>query len=293
MASPWLRFDAVFFDCDSTLTRVEGVDELARLKGQAGAVEPLTRAAMEGAADLESVYARRLELLQPTRGDLRAIARLYQAAAVPDARAAVAALRALDIQVFVISGGLAAAVTSFAGWLGVDRRNVCAVDLAFDQLAGRWWETWRYRHAANEDERFMALPPNPLALSRGKAEMVARAAAGRAWRTLLVGDGASDFAARAAVDLFVGYGGVVARPLVAAQAEIYIACESLAPVVALAAGPRAGPRLAGGPHAAVYARGLQLIAENRVQFKDAQRRAAFLDAAHTAGAGPAGAAPLD
>ena len=28
----WRGYDLVFFDCDSTLTRIEGIDELARLK---------------------------------------------------------------------------------------------------------------------------------------------------------------------------------------------------------------------------------------------------------------------
>src|SRR5437762_1801186 len=30
----WTSFDHIFFDCDSTLSAIEGVDELARLKGK-------------------------------------------------------------------------------------------------------------------------------------------------------------------------------------------------------------------------------------------------------------------
>jgi phosphoserine phosphatase len=276
MLAHWLRFDVVFFDCDSTLTRIEGIDELARLKGQGDLVSDLTRQAMDGERDLESVYAQRLDLLQPSRGELRAIARAYRDAVVEDARATVAALRFLGIDVQVVSGGLLEAVESFAGWLGIDRRRVRAVPLEFDRLAGRWWETWRHRHAGNAEERYLALPGNPLALSAGKAEVIAGAVAGRPWRTLLVGDGVSDLAAQAAVDLFVGYGGVTARARVAAAAPVFITCASLAPVLALAAGPRAAARLAGTPHAALLAKGLGMIRQNRVQFRNSIQREALL-----------------
>ena len=55
---PWLGYDEVFLDCDSTLTATEGIDELARLKGMEEAIERLTRRAMEGEVPLEEVYAQ-------------------------------------------------------------------------------------------------------------------------------------------------------------------------------------------------------------------------------------------
>ena len=39
-------FRLIFFDCDSTLTAIEGIDELARLKGQYDHIAALTRRAM-------------------------------------------------------------------------------------------------------------------------------------------------------------------------------------------------------------------------------------------------------
>jgi phosphoserine phosphatase len=266
-------FDVVFFDCDSTLTRVEGIDELARLKGQGDLVTDLTRQAMDGERDLESVYARRLDLLQPSRGELRAIARAYRDAVVEDAPATVAALRYLNIDVQVVSGGLFEAVESFAGWL--DRPSPRARALELDQLAGRWWETWRHRHAGNVEERYLALPDSPLALNAGKAAVIAAAIAGRPWRTLLVGDGVSDLAAQSAVDLFVGYGGVAARARVAQAAPVFIQCESLAPVLALAAGPRAAARLA-GTRTRRCGQGVGTIRQNRVQFRNPMQREMLL-----------------
>ena len=69
MLSRHLGFQRVIFDCDMTLVAVEGIDELARLKGQAEYIADLTRQAMDGKIPLEEVYAKRLELLRPTRGE--------------------------------------------------------------------------------------------------------------------------------------------------------------------------------------------------------------------------------
>ena len=66
----------------------------------------LTRRAMEGELSLEQVFAERLRLLQPTRADLEEIARLYCAHLVPDARAVIAALRAMGCRMCIVSGGL-------------------------------------------------------------------------------------------------------------------------------------------------------------------------------------------
>ena len=51
---------------------------------------------------------------------------------------------------------------------------------------------------------------------------------------MLIGDGVSDLAARDAVDLFVGFTGVVSRPHVVAESDVLITGASLAPVLELA-----------------------------------------------------------
>ena len=42
------KFGAICFDCDSTLTRIEGIDELARRRAAAAEITRLTAAAMDG-----------------------------------------------------------------------------------------------------------------------------------------------------------------------------------------------------------------------------------------------------
>src|SRR5450759_632567 len=110
MNAPQLPSRLIFFDCDSTLTSIEGIDELARLTGQFDHIADLTRRAMDGEINLEDVFAARLDLLRPTRADLRHIAQAYRETIVPDAKETIAALRFAGCQVYIVSGGLLPAV---------------------------------------------------------------------------------------------------------------------------------------------------------------------------------------
>ena len=50
------RYPLVVFDCDSTLSTIEGVDELALRAGVGDEVARLTTAAMAGEVPLDQVY---------------------------------------------------------------------------------------------------------------------------------------------------------------------------------------------------------------------------------------------
>ena len=52
------RYKTVVFDCDSTLSTVEGIEELARERR--AEVEALTVEAMRGALPLEQIFGRRM-----------------------------------------------------------------------------------------------------------------------------------------------------------------------------------------------------------------------------------------
>lgn len=169
--SPPSTYRLVFFDCDSTLTQIEGIDELARLKGQFDHIADLTRRAMDGEIKLEDVFAQRLALLRPTRADLRRIAQAYRAAIVPDAKQVIAALRFAGCDIYVVSGGLLPAVQEFARTLGLSAQNIRAVPIEFDQLAGEWWRYDRHRYGGNPEERYLAFAPTPLIETQGKRAM--------------------------------------------------------------------------------------------------------------------------
>ena len=270
----WPPFEYVFLDCDSTLSAVEGIDELARAKGLFDEVRRLTDAAMEGEIHLESVYDRRLQLLRPTRGEIRRLERLYRETVVPDARPVIEALRRLGKAVFIVSGGLYPAVRPFGEWLGVPAENIRAVEVTFDALSGEWWDYHRDRWGERPDVRYLHHDAGPLVQSTGKADVVRRLKGDRPGRSMLIGDGVSDLAARPVVERVVGFGGVIARPAVVARADIFIAANSLAPVLALATARPERQRLAGTPYEGVLQKGLNLIAARAVTFrKEAWRQA--------------------
>jgi phosphoserine phosphatase len=254
--SRWTSFDLIFFDCDSTLSAIEGIDELARLKGKEWRVGLLTEKAMNGDLDLREVYGKRLQAIRPTRGQLKAIEERYWQTLVPDTAEVLAALRFLGKQVFIISGGLAEPVRGFGKRLGVPPENIRAVELEYNELSGDWWRYYEPQSRARQT--YLDYNEGPLTVSSGKPSIVQELAGDRHGRRLMVGDGASDLATRSVVDLFVGFGGVVAREKVKQGADIFVSVNSLAPILPLAVGPGGYARLIGSPHQAIFNKGIQL-----------------------------------
>ena len=94
---------------------------------------------------------------------------------------------------------------------------------------------------------------------------------------MMVGDGSSDLATKDDVDLFVGYGGVIARDMVKAASDIYVSCPSLAPILPLAAGRRGWERLRGTAHEATFHKGILLALQSEfVAFCDETSRDRFI-----------------
>jgi hypothetical protein len=91
----------------------------------------------------------------------------------------------------------------------------------------------------------------------------------------LVGDGVSDLWARSAVELFVGFGGVAYRERVASESDIYVATDSLAALLPLAASVEAYGQCQGTPHQALFEKGLALIFEGAVTFHHQERKESF------------------
>jgi phosphoserine phosphatase len=235
---PLTRVTAVVFDCDSTLSAIEGIDELAA--GHRQEVEALTAAAMRGELPLEAVYRRRLELIRPDRRRIDQLARQYVERLVPDAAAVVAALRAEEITVRIVSGGLLPAVLAVAEAVNVAPGDVAAVAIHFDD-GGRY---------EGFDEA------SPLARSGGKCDVLAAWRSDAGARTMLVGDGATDAEAAWVADVFVAYAGVVERAGVVEAADVVIRSASLAPVLPLAL---AGELPRAAEHRALFDRGMSLL----------------------------------
>lgn len=234
-------YDTIVFDCDSTLSAVEGIDELARLAGVD--VSDLTRRAMDGELALEEVYGLRLERIRPTRESLERVGGLYVERALKHAGALVRALRSLEKRVCIVSGGLRPAVARIAAELGVEPVEVFAVDV----------ELARDGTYAGFDQR------SPLARGGGKPEVLrALARAGGASAICLVGDGVTDLEAAEEVARFVAFGGVERRAAVFAAAAVQCASADLAALVPLLLAADEIERLAGFPeHAPLIAAALR------------------------------------
>ncbi len=269
----WTSFDLIFFDCDSTLSAIEGIDELARFKGKEWRIGILTQKAMDGDLDLRDVYGKRLQAIRPTRGQLKAIEERYWETIVPDTLEVIAALRFLGKQVFIISGGLAEPVRGFGKRLGVPPENIRAVELEYNELAGDWWRY--YEPQTRSDHAYLDYDEGPLTGSGGKPDIIRELAGDRHGRRLMVGDGSSDLAARPVVDLFVGFGGVVARQKVKDGSDIFVQINSLAPILPIAAGPSGYARVLGTEHQAVFDRGLTLARTDDFIINQPDLRQAF------------------
>ena len=204
-----MRFRTVIFDCDSTLSAIEGIEELAREHRDQVAL--LTASAMAGAVPLEEVYGRRLELIRPSVTAIEAVGRLYIERLVPGAMETLDALRAAGVAIQILSGGLAPAVRVVARHLGVPEERVAAVELQFS-LRGEY---------SGFDATSL------LTQAGGKRRWIETIGRDLPRPSLLVGDGATDLEARPAVDAFAAFTGVVARPEVVRHADVVIPGPSL------------------------------------------------------------------
>jgi phosphoserine phosphatase len=206
----------ICFDCDSTLSSVEGIDELARLRGPEifRQVEALTEDAMNGKIRIEEIFGLRLTAIRPTQDDAAAVGRRYLDSVEPFAKATVAALGAKGWTSVIISGGFRQAIRPLADYLGVQR--VEAVDLYFQADGG-------YKGYDSE---------YPSTRSGGKVDIINRLRDEfRPEKVVMVGDGVSDLETVPVVDLFVGFGGFATRDRVKREAKAFV--TSLAAVPAL------------------------------------------------------------
>lgn len=206
-------YPLVFFDVDSTLVSVEGIDVLA--EGNPNIVT-LTEQAMSGRVPIDQVYARRLELVRPTRSSVEKLARTYLESIVPGAVELLERLRRAKVEVHLITAGIEQAVRPLAERLKVNPRCVHAVRLEFDGKG-------QYRDFDRK---------SPLTRAGGKETVVLDVRARSHGKVLYVGDGVTDLEVKPAVDLFVGFGGVCVRERVHKEADVFVTdLAAVAPLI--------------------------------------------------------------
>lgn len=210
-----MSFEVICFDCDSTLSKIEGIDELAGRVGLGEEMSRLTDAAMNGEVPLEAVYGQRLSAIRPDRACIDWLADLYIEQIVDGVQEVFETLMATGNELHIISGGLRQAILPLARVLGLPEAHVHAVDIYF-----------------NEDGSYRDYDQSsPLARSGGKAEICRRLLKAQG-SLVMVGDGKTDMEAKQAGAVVIGFGGVVDRPIVREQADFYCAEPSLVSILA-------------------------------------------------------------
>ncbi|GAB1421318.1 hypothetical protein MASR2M15_14750 [Anaerolineales bacterium] len=271
---PWTSYVLIFFDCDSTLSSIEGIDELARIKGKELRVGLLTDKAMNGELDLAEVYGKRLRAIRPTKGQLKEVEQRYWETTVEDAKEVVAALQYIGKTVFIISGGLLEAVKGFGIRLGVDEDHIRAVELEYNAFSGEWWKY--HDPSTSNDQTYLDYNEGPLTVSTGKPDIIKELTQNQVGRKLMIGDGSSDLATRPMVDLFVGFGGVVSREKVKEGSEVFIESPSLAPILPIAGGKAGYERVKGSPYQSLYEKGIEIIKQDNTFFESEEKRQALI-----------------
>jgi len=197
----------IIFDCDSTLSSIEGIDELAREKGPETfqKVEALTNAAMNGEVPLDEVFAQRLQIISPNKKTCDQVAQLYIETVEPTALTTLNKLRENGWQTIILSGGFHTLIQPLANYLGVER--IEAVPLNLDSQG----------NYIDFDSSY------PTTYNGGKPEIIQKIKRELSpTKIVMVGDGVSDLETKPYVDLFIGFGRYTPRPQIKAAAQHFL-----------------------------------------------------------------------
>ena len=197
----------LFIDCDSTLSSIEGIDELARLSDpqKFAEVEQLTNSAMNGEVPLDQVFKLRMEIIRPDRRMADEVSQKYINTILPGVETFINRAKAMGWMPVILSGGFEPLIRPLAKRLGI--KHVEAVPLFFNG-SGEY---------AGYGEKY------PTTRNLGKNEII------REWkaamlpeRVMMIGDGVSDLETKEDVDVMIGFGGVAVREKVKKGADVWI-----------------------------------------------------------------------
>lgn len=205
-----MTFHTICFDCDSTLSKIEGIDELGRQVDKSAEITALTHAAMNGEISLEQVYGERLALIKPNQSQLDWLADLYIAEMVEGVEVVFSTLLAQHKQVYIISGGIRQAILPLAKKLGIEEDHVHAVSVLL-----------------HKDGSYKGFDQQSvLTKTEGKA-IICQQIKQHNMPMVMVGDGKTDLEAKQSGATVIGFGGVVTREIVLEQADSFVKETSL------------------------------------------------------------------
>lgn len=213
---PDTLIDCVIFDCDGTLTSIEGIDVLAENNGVSEKVKNLTSVAMGQSGINPQIYKERLDLVYPSERSTLRLGQHYIQNCIPDTQEVIKLFQRLNKSLYIVSAGLYPAVALFADFLKIPRSNIFAVPIHFNENG----EFIDYDHQS------------PLITSMGKKDIVNQLKPLHHQMAYL-GDGLNDLAAKDLVSRFIGYGGIYYRENIRAASDYYITAPFLAALLPL------------------------------------------------------------
>ena len=187
----------LFIACDSTLSAINGLHELARLRGDEMFCQVcrLTSATMDGGMPIHDALEQAVGLIRPDRAMCEQVAGCYVRSIVPGALDFIQQAKQAGWLPVILSGGFAPVIAPLARRLGIE--HVEAVPLSFD-------EDGSYAEYGRE---------YPTTRNFGKNEVIREW--GRAMqpeRIVMIGAGLADLETSPDVDLFIGFNGVIDLP---------------------------------------------------------------------------------
>jgi phosphoserine phosphatase len=208
----------VVLDVDSTITGLEGIDELARMHGVLGDVAKLTSRAMAGELQFDEVFGLRLSMIRPRKEDLFHVGAHYVTHMIPHTKETISLLQKHGATVHLVSGGYRDAILLLSRHLGIDDNRVWANDLLF-------YEDGTYKGFDTT---------NPLCHNGGKVRIIRKIKETYPLAKIIamVGDSVPDMRdTKDIANLRIAFGGYVLRPGVAREADIYIHQPSFAALI--------------------------------------------------------------
>ncbi|PCJ20709.1 MAG: hypothetical protein COB02_04060 [Candidatus Cloacimonadota bacterium] len=182
-------YKTICFDFDSTLSTIEGIDELAKFLKKPQVIE-LTKGSMEGKLDVKEAYNQRLNLLNLEDFHLELLGHIYKSNLINGAIELCKILKFLKKRLIIISGGFKKGILPSAQLLGID--EIYAIE--FETIDG---------HCRVID--------SPLLAKMGKPKLVESL---NLKEVCFIGDGVTDFETKSVVSCMIPYYGIEKRPFV-------------------------------------------------------------------------------
>lgn len=199
-------FNTIIFDLDSTLVTIEGLDWLAKRKGVEKEVVKITEQSMNGLLPVQIAFEKKMAMIAPTHADLVKLGEKYCDSLVPGAKKTITVLHSLGKDIWIVTGNFDPAPQIVADRLGIPKHRVKNNTVLFDKKNNyTGFDTY-----------------NPLIKNGGKAATVKKYVKTNGQRTAFIGDAVTDLETKQVVDLFIGFGGVVARNIVKEQSEVFV-----------------------------------------------------------------------